>query len=600
MLDNEELYVVLNNLESEEGKNILSKLGACEDNPQFRLGENLKKFVLLKKISTLSESFEKGFPKFNPMIEFTDGRRSFSVEDMTDEDFDTLSELDLVHLPIQLGVRVADLLWFRRKDRKAAQFSIESYYNLYLSTFDYDNWVNCVEYIRRAITFSQKLNDKTNRNKYLKDIFDKLIEGKGTDKNYFSIVVAEFLIEQNWDNLKPILSVMDNIIKTTSDIRKAERAFEIKRNIYKRQKDEESVHSTDCEHAEYLEQVSKRWLNDDFQGLIQSEQCLKKAVILYRVGNNHNAAEVAHRKLLSVQSRIAKEIPMLVEKFDVSDFYNHTIDFFEGLTFEEHILRLALICKIFTKDEIKESVYDPERFFSRRFFDKQVKDKNGRTVCEISALGENSSPEDEQYQMHFDLLQKECVYGDNALKWAVQLLNEHFDYSENDLEFIVKDNWIIPNGRKRIFQKALYWGLKGELYSALHILAPQVENLFRNIALELGSNMSTLNTQGVAEDKLLSSVFDDPLLNECYDEDILFTFKGLMNEKAGGNYRNKIAHGIIEEKECKEGSALYFLCATIKVLLLTSRSMGETVNKYLKGYIDVCNNELNESDKPLD
>lgn len=141
MISRDELYTELDKVDSED-KQIFSKLSYLNDKPQFKEDENLKAFELLVKISTLHEAFEKGFPKFSPMWVLSDGRRTFSVEDMTDEDFDTLSSLDLMRLPIALAVRVADLLWFKRKNRDAAQFSIDNYYKLYLSSFDYDNWLD--------------------------------------------------------------------------------------------------------------------------------------------------------------------------------------------------------------------------------------------------------------------------------------------------------------------------------------------------------------------------------------------------------------------------------------------------------------------------
>lgn len=156
MLDNEELYTILNNLES-ENKDIINALHSIENNPDFRIEANLQTFILLRKISKLGESFENGSPKFEPMLKLSDGRRSFSVDDMSDTDFDMLSEIDLQRLPVQLGILVADLLWFKRKDIDAVHFSIESYYNLYQSTFDYENWVESFEYIKRAITLHKNL-----------------------------------------------------------------------------------------------------------------------------------------------------------------------------------------------------------------------------------------------------------------------------------------------------------------------------------------------------------------------------------------------------------------------------------------------------------
>ena len=106
----------------------------------------------------------------------------------------------------------------------------------------------------------------------------------------------------------------------------------------------------------------------------------------------------------------------------------------------------------------------------------------------------------------------------------------------------------------------------------MHILAPQVENLFRNIAKEVGGLTVTLKDDGSSMEKVLSSILSLPELLDCYDNDILFTFRGLLNEQAGANIRNEIAHGIISEYACSTGVCLYFGVAVIKLLSLTSVS----------------------------
>ena len=56
--------------------------------------------------------------------------------------------------------------------------------------------------------------------------------------------------------------------------------------------------------------------------------------------------------------------------------------------------------------------------------------------------------------------------------------------------------------------------------------------------------------------------------------DIIFTFKGLLNEQARANIRNEVAHGIIGEYACSTGVCLYFGVAVIKLLSYTSSSCG--------------------------
>lgn len=151
-------------------------------------------------------------------------------------------------------------------------------------------------------------------------------------------------------------------------------------------------------------------------------------------------------------------------------------------------------------------------------------------------------------------------------------MREKFVIDDSKMKFLVKDNLIIPDGRERIFQSGLYMFINGDYYEAIHILAPQVEKLFRNIAREVGGLTITLESDGSSLEKVLSSVFSLPEMLDCYDNDILFTFRGLLNERAGANIRNEIAHGIMDEYTCSTGACLYFGVAVIKLLSLTSHS----------------------------
>ena len=113
-------------------------------------------------------------------------------------------------------------------------------------------------------------------------------------------------------------------------------------------------------------------------------------------------------------------------------------------------------------------------------------------------------------------------------------------------------------------------GLRGDYYTALHILAPQTENLFRHIAKSVGGLVITFEDDHTSKSKTLTSVFDIPELVDCYDPDYLFLFKGLMNERSGANIRNEIAHGIMDPGKGNSGIGIYFVCAVLKLCSYTS------------------------------
>lgn len=206
-------------------------------------------------------------------------------------------------------------------------------------------------------------------------------------------------------------------------------------------------------------------------------------------------------------------------------------------------------------------------------FGKNLINAQGQTILALPPLDIQNPEKDQkllELHMHQNALKEQQIVGDIWLKNSLFLIRDRFIIDNSMIEFLVKDNPIIPKGRERIFQSAIGMFLRGEFYEAMHILAPQTENLFRNIAKEVGGLTVTLENDGSSMEKVLSSIFNLPELLDCYDNDILFTFKGLLNEQAGANIRNEVAHGIIGETICSSGVCLYFGVAIIKLLTYTS------------------------------
>lgn len=112
--------------------------------------------------------------------------------------------------------------------------------------------------------------------------------------------------------------------------------------------------------------------------------------------------------------------------------------------------------------------------------------------------------------------------------------------------------------------------MKGDMYLALHILAPQVENMLREAAQKNGAIVTTLKDDDTSDVKLLSSLLKLPELTNILGEDILFMLAGLMNERVGANIRNKIAHGIMSEYEGNDHVAVFFFCLILRIITFYS------------------------------
>ena len=366
------------------------------------------------------------------------------------------------------------------------------------------------------------------------------------------------------------------IAYNNDNIAKVEQAYMLKTECLFKLKKKEEATKNNLLLAKYYLDFAEGIFQNDIQGALRCVNYYQKGIKLYRDNGEPQKAEIAHKRLVEIQ----KEIPQIMVPFSIELDIKGVVDNIkinmEGLTFEEGLIRLTQMFVFEKQEDIKNRVIGEFKDHPlAHMFGKSLINAQGQTVLALPPL-DIQNPEKDPYllelHMYQNALEKQKIYGDIWMKNALAILRDTYVVDNSMLDFLVKDNPIIPEGREHIFQSALRMFLNGEFYEAMHILAPQVENLFRNIAKEVGGLTVTLKDDGSSMEKVLSSILSLPELLDCYDNDILFTFRGLLNEQAGANIRNEIAHGIISEYACSTGVCLYFGVAVIKLLSLTSIS----------------------------
>ena len=99
-----------------------------------------------------------------------------------------------------------------------------------------------------------------------------------------------------------------------------------------------------------------------------------------------------------------------------------------------------------------------------------------------------------------------------------------------------------------------------------------MENCFRNLVELLGGVPYIFDDDGSSDVKTIGSLLEMDEIKECIEEDIVFGFKEILNEKAGANIRNKIAHGLFTKNEAENGSGIFLFCIIIRFLTYFSKS----------------------------
>lgn len=540
------------------------------------LDENDKNlFDILNNLSSLGTKIHDLEIEFYPMYTMADGKRTFSIEDMTDDNYEILKKIDFQRLPLVLRALVADILWTQKKDYNAAKIAAKAYWEIFQSWYNTENNIRMLDMIRRAVCISVQTNQVELYAKIC-EWFNKFLVYDAVDKQgFFSLRIMELFERQKDYNVESFVPILDDIISQNQDnILKIEQAYMLKTHCLFKLNNQEDAIQNNISLANYYVNVAEKNVQKDIQGAMRAESFFQKAINLYRNNGASKEAEKAHKRLVEIQKEIPKMmIPISVE-LNLKDIIENIKVNMEGLTFEESVLRLIQMIVFDKQEEIRDRVVKrcKEDPLSCLFGKKQI-NTQGQTIFSLPPLDIQNPEKDSrllELHMHQNVLKKQQFVGDIWIKNILILMKDRFTIDNSMVEFLVKDNPIIPEGRERIFQSAIGMFLRGEYYEAMHIMAPQMENLFRNIAKEVGGLTVTLGNDGSSMEKTLSSILSLPEMVECYDNDILFIFKGLLNEQAGANIRNEVAHGIIDEKICSSGVCLYFGVAVIKLLSYTS------------------------------
>lgn len=534
-------------------------------------------FDLLKNIVSLGTKIHNDGIEFHPMFVMADGSRTFSIEDISEEDYLILHSLKLEKMPLILRALIADILWTNKKEFNAAKIAANAYWELFTFWYRDDDNVGTIDIIRRAVCISAQTKQTLLFEKIQGWFVDFLEKKAANNDGFFALRVMELFFGQKNFDVSIFLPVLDDLIDGNSDnIAKVEQAYKLKTEcLFKLKRKEDAIKNNNL-LADYYLEFAEKIFKKDIQGALRAVNFYQKGIMLYRNNGESDKADAAHKRLVEIQKEIPKiMVPFSVE-LDIKGVIDNLKANMEGLSFEECVIRLTQMFVFEKQEDIKKRVI--EEFKDNpisHLFGKSLINAQGQTVLALHPLDihdPEKDPKPMELHMYQNALEKQKVAGDIWVKNALIIIRDKFVIDKSMVEFLVKDNPIIPDGRERIFQSGLYMFLNGDYYEALHILAPQVENLFRNIAREVGGLTVTLEKDGSSMEKVLSSILSLPELVDCYDNDILFTFRGLLNEQAGANIRNEIAHGIISEYACSTGVCLYFGVAVIKLLSLTSAS----------------------------
>ena len=129
-------------------------------------------FDLLKNIVSLGTKIHNDGIEFHPMFVMADGSRTFSIEDISEDDYLILHSLKLEKMPLILRALLADILWTNKKEFNAAKIAANAYWELFTLWYRDDDNVGTIDIIRRAVCISAQTKQTL--------LFEKIYTYKGS------------------------------------------------------------------------------------------------------------------------------------------------------------------------------------------------------------------------------------------------------------------------------------------------------------------------------------------------------------------------------------------------------------------------------------
>ena len=556
---------------------ILKNIANNETNTKLR-----KSLFLLSNICSPMIDLESRNEPFKPFM-IIGNERSFLPIDLTKEEILYLLSIVDGDFPPILKARIADILWIysTSKNKKYSEIAIENYISIDICDdfFEPDIYV----FWERAVMLAKQ----TRNSSLIENIKLKLLNEIDHPST-------------NWDfHLLKIIKIFDN-----TDLDKGLN-HELAEKLLEKQKEfnhEQQFHITE----QYLELAARLFnkagnAEDSYRSLAFLAQATenhgdyrknestmvansfyKLALQRYReISKTHRNTLQIDKKLDTIQEKITQtgllitdELQLISTKeIDISDLQEHYANHVKGKqTAFESLLYFSGVSSCNFESIWKSTEKNINNYPISSLFGATSVSPNGRKISSIPPLDLDGNNRGEvilknaikNFGIHIHLAVEGCI-----LPALNQIQEEHI-FPKDFLIDLCKLSDIVPEKREILVANALYQGFEWDFRNAIHLLAPQVENMVRQLLKRNGLVTTHTDPNGIENEMGLSSLVSIVGAREILGDDLWFELQAVFTDSLSANLRNEVGHGLLDDDT---SNSLYSVYAWWMVLRLVVRNV---------------------------
>ena len=552
----------------------LNKTSNCEIESELK-----KSLLLLANICSPILNSESRNDPFQPFMTWRN-KRSFLPIDLTDEEILYLSSIVDEDLPPILKARIADILWIYStpKNKKHSEIAIENYISMNVCNefFEHDIYVF---WERAAILAKQTRNSSLIEKIKLKLLNE--INHPSTSWDFHLLKIIEIFLKTELDKglnheLAEKLLEKQKEFNHEQQFHIAEQYLELAAKLFKKAGNTKDSYKSLAllsqateNHGDYRKNESAMVANSFY----------KLALQRYReIPNSYRSTLQIAQKLDTVQEKITQsgllitdELQLIsTEQMNISELQEQSITYVKDKqTAFESLLYFSDVSSCNFKSIWKSTEKNINNSISSLFGATSVS-LDGRKISSIPPLDGNNRDEVilktaiKNFGIHIDVTVNGCI-----LPALEQIQQEHL-FPKEFLIQLCKYSSIVPEKREILVANVLYQGFEWDFRSAIHLLAPQVENMVRQLLKQNGLVTTHTDPNGIENEMGLSSLVSIVGAREILGDDLWFKLQAVFTDSLSANLRNEVGHGLLDDDT---SNSFYSVYAWWMVLRLVVRNV---------------------------
>lgn len=527
---------------------------------------------------------------YSPYMVMADGSRSTTVEDFTDNDIVFFENIVEHCTDNMLQARIADILWLlkKKKNIKHLEIAVENYMKL---SIDNDSFTmetkDCMERAIRLVILARRPIHEIQE--FLLKIF---FESKFED-NYQCLNINEllFIAKINIEENLEVLEKLENYAEESENkvgFWKAREYYQATRDWYKKIDNSENVNRLTVKIAEnFVNEANHRKDSNMAAAKFYENAIQEYRLIPVQDRLEYNAEDRIHKiyQQMALSNQLVKGEMQKVttDPVNISELVTTAIAEIEDKSMDEALLNFVDITYTSNFDKLRESSEKrlKSSLFSRLFGATYYSGDN-RVIAKTNG-GLDTSGEDYELQLEAQIQREYSIDMELGVKGSIypayeQFLLEH-TMTKKYIQTICLNSSIVPRDRALIWAEGLYFGFEENFLVATHLLIPQVEHLIRVILKQNDIKTSVLEPTGIEMEKGLSTLIEEPKLEELLEKNIVTEMKFLLTKAIGYNLRNNVAHGLSSQNVFLSVQAVYLWWFILRLVVRNS-PLREIVEKH--------------------